>query len=86
MKPLSILLLLATLSVSGCATQAPAVELPGIANVVSPAPGILSAGLLATADIQRVRDAGVRQIIDLTPDAETPDFDEAAAVRAAGLA
>ena len=28
----------------------------------------------------------MRQIIDLTPDAETPDFDEAAVVRAAGLA
>lgn len=37
-------------------------------------------------DIARVREAGVRHVIDLTPDAETPDFDEAAAVRAAGLA
>lgn len=86
MKPLSLLILSAALSLSGCATQAPAVELPGIANAVSPAPGILSAGRLAPADIQRVRDAGVRQIIDLTPDAETPDFDESEAVRAAGLA
>jgi len=32
-----------------------------------------------------VRDAGIRHVIDLTPDAETPGFDEAAAVRAAGL-
>lgn len=86
MKPLSFLILIAALSVSGCATQIPAVELPGIADAVSPAPGILSAGRLRPADIQRVRDAGVRQIIDLTPDGETPDFDEAAAVRAAGLA
>lgn len=86
MKSFSLLMLIAALSVSGCATQAPAVELPGIADAVSPAPGILSAGRLAPEDIQRVRDAGVRQIIDLTPDAETPDFDEAAAVRAAGLA
>ncbi len=86
MKPLSLLMLVATLSVAGCAAQAPAVELPTIADAVSPAPGVLSAGRLAPADIQRVRDAGVRQIIDLTPDAETPDFDEAAAVRAAGIA
>lgn len=86
MKPLSLLLVLAALSVSGCATQAPAIELSGISDAVSPAPGILSAGRLAPADIERVRDAGVRQIIDLTPDAETPDFDEAAVVRAAGLA
>lgn len=37
-------------------------------------------------DIARVRDAGIRQVIDLIPDAETPDFDEAAGVSAAGLA
>lgn len=86
MKPLPLLMLAATFSVAGCTTQAPTIELPAIANAVSPAPGVLSAGRLAPADIQRVRNAGVRQIIDLTPDAETPDFDEAAAARVAGIA
>lgn len=86
MKSFSVLMLVATLSVAGCATQAPSIELPAVADAVSPAPGVVSAGRLAPADIQRVRDAGVRQIIDLTPDAETPDFDEAAAARAAGIA
>jgi uncharacterized protein (TIGR01244 family) len=86
MKRLPLFLLVSALSFAGCATQAPTTELPDIADVVSPAPGVLSAGRLALADIQRVRDAGIRQVIDLTPDAETPAFDEAAAVRAAGLA
>lgn len=86
MNSFSFLTLVAAFSVAGCATQVPAIDLLEIADVVSPAPGILSAGRLAPADIQRARDAGVRQIIDLTPDAETPDFDEAAAVRAAGIA
>lgn len=36
-------------------------------------------------DIARLREAGIREVIDLTPDAETPDFNESAAVRAAGL-
>jgi uncharacterized protein (TIGR01244 family) len=67
------------------AVQSPAIEVPAIADAVSPAPGVVSSGRLAPADIERVRDAGIRHIIDLTPDAETPDFDEAAAARAAGL-
>jgi len=33
-----------------------------------------------------VHNAGIRHVIDLTPDAETPDFDEAVAVRTDGLA
>jgi uncharacterized protein (TIGR01244 family) len=70
---------------TGCATQPPAGEVPAIADAVSPGPGVVSAGRLAPADIERIRDAGIRHVIDLTPDAETPDFDEAAAARAAGL-
>src|SRR3546814_19911545 len=52
---------------------------------MSPAPAIVSAGLLDADDISRVRDARILHVIDLTPDAETPDFDEAAAARTAGL-
>src|SRR5690606_40391195 len=37
-------------------------------------------------DLPALRAAGITHVIDLTPDAETPDFDEAAAVSAAGLA
>lgn len=86
MKLTSLLAFTAALALSGCATRPVATELPAVANAVSPEPGVVSAGRLAPADIGRVHDAGIRQVIDLTPDAETPDFDEAAAVRAAGLA
>ena len=86
MKLLPVLILVAAFLGTGCATHPTATALPAIAGAVSPAPGIVSAGRLVASDVQRGRDAGIRQIIDLTPDAETPDFDEAAAVRGAGLA
>lgn len=79
-------ILAAALALDGCAVQAPVQRLPAVSDAVSPAPGVLSAGRLGPADVYALRDAGVRQILDLTPDAETPDFDEAAAARAAGLA
>jgi len=69
---------------AGAASQT-AAALPELANGASPAPGIVSSGRLAPADIERLRAAGIRQVIDLTLDTETPDFDEAAAVRDAGL-
>lgn len=86
MKLIAPIVLAAALAGGGCATTAEPAPLPAIADAVSPAPGIVSAGRLQPDDIARVREAGVRHVIDLTPDAETPDFDEAAAVRAAGLA
>ena len=85
MKLIAPMVLAAALASGGCATTAEPSALPAIADAVSPAPGIVAAGRLEPADIARVREAGVRHVIDLTPDAETPDFDEAAAVRAAGL-
>ena len=86
MKPFAILALTVALSVTGCATPPLATQLPAVANAVSPEPGVVSTGRLAPVDIGRVREAGIRHVIDLTPDAETPDFDEAATVRTAGLA
>jgi uncharacterized protein (TIGR01244 family) len=85
MKPFP-LLVLAALGGAGCVSTGEPLVLPAVADALAPAPGIVSAGRLAPADIARVRDAGIRHVIDLTPDAETPHFDEAAAVRAAGLA
>lgn len=84
MKLIAPLVLTAALA-GGCATTAAPAPLPAIADAVAPVPGIVSAGRLQPGDIARVREAGIRHVIDLTPDAETPDFDEAAAVRAAGL-
>ena len=82
---------------AGCATQASlragaeavsmqkaggATVLEGLAN---PADGIRSGGRISAADLPALDAAGVRHVIDLTPDDETPDFDEAATVRAAGM-
>lgn len=86
MKLVPLITLAATLAGSGCSTAQHPVEPPDIPDAVSPAPGIVSAGRLAPSDIERVRAAGIGHVIDLTPDEETPGFDEAAAVRAAGLA
>lgn len=85
MKP-NPLIFAAALSLAACATPSSDSALPDIANARAPATGIVSAGRLAAEDIATLRDAGIRQVIDLTPDAETPDFDEASAVRDAGLA
>lgn len=81
----TVLLLAALIAAVGCASSPAPVALPAIDNATSPALGIVSAGRLASADIARLREAGIREVIDLTPDAETPDFDESAAVRTAGL-
>src|SRR3546814_2400534 len=85
MKPIPLLFLVVALAGPGCASATYPTALPTVADAVSPAPGIVSAGRLDADDISRVRDARIRHVIDLTPDAETPDFDEAAAARTAGL-
>jgi uncharacterized protein (TIGR01244 family) len=45
----------------------------------------VAAGKLEPADIAQLAAAGIKEVIDLRDDSETPDFDEAAAVRAAGM-
>ena len=78
--------LLATLlAMAGCSIAPVPPSPPPISGAVSPAPGVLVAGRIAGPDLERLRAAGIRQVIDLTPDAETPDFDEAAAAHASGL-
>lgn len=73
------------LALAGC-TAVPSSDTPAIAGAASPAPGVLAGGRIDAGDVHRLRAAGIRQVIDLTPDAETPTFDEAAAVRSAGMA
>jgi uncharacterized protein (TIGR01244 family) len=46
---------------------------------------VISAGRLKREDIGRLKEAGIEYVIDLTPDDETPDFDEASAVRSADI-
>lgn len=90
MKPSAALILAASvaaaLSAVGCASTPTVATLPPVTDAVLAAPGIVAAGRLRPGDVARVSEAGIRHVIDLTPDAETPQFDEAAAVRAAGLA
>src|SRR5690606_5013552 len=56
-----------------------------LSRFASPVDGIRSGGRIGAADLPALQAAGITRVIDLTPDAETPDFDEAAVVRAAGL-
>lgn len=91
------MLLAGTLAAAGCATHGGrqgvdevatmkeaggSTVLDGLAN---PVEGIRSGGRISAADLPALDAAGVRHVIDLTPDEETPDFDEASAVRAAGM-
>lgn len=78
------------LCAGGCATSHDAAR-PAMATTSSPAnlaiptPGVYSAGRLQPADLVWLRANGLRHVIDLTDDAETPDFDEAARVQALGV-
>lgn len=54
-------------------------------NAAAPADGIYTSGRISQDDIAKLEAAGIRHVIDLSRDGETPEFDEAAAVRAAGI-
>jgi uncharacterized protein (TIGR01244 family) len=83
---LEVLVLLATaLAATGCASDPAVTTLPPVANALVAAPGVVVAGRLQPGDLEGVSAAGIRHVIDLTPDVETPGFDEAEAVRAAGI-
>ncbi len=45
----------------------------------------VASGRLTSADVELLKRAGIVHVIDLSEDVETPDFDEASAVRAAGI-
>ena len=54
-------------------------------NVAFPAPHRVASGRLQADDMTALKRADIRNVIDLSVDSETPDFDEATAVRAAGI-
>jgi uncharacterized protein (TIGR01244 family) len=66
-------------------TQAEAARPDALDGFMSPAADIRSGGRISADDVPRLHAAGIRHVIDLTPDDETPGFDEAGAVRAAGM-
>src|SRR5690606_34987366 len=75
-------LLAAAMAMGNAAAHEP---VPELSNAVSPEQGVIAAGRIGPGEVAALRDAGFHHVIDLTPDAETPGFDEASAVRAAGL-
>lgn len=79
-------LLLACASIAFSATATPPTEaLQHLPNVAFPAPGRIASGRLQASDMAALQAAGVREVIDLSLDSETPDFDEAAAMQRAGI-
>ncbi len=59
--------------------------LDSLPNMSCHAPNMVASGRLDSADIAKLKSAGIHLVIDLSEDSETPYFDEAAAVRAAGI-
>ncbi len=54
-------------------------------NFAVQTPTLSTSGKLEAGDVMVVAKAGIRHVINLRPDSETPEFDEAAAVRDAGM-
>ncbi len=83
----AVLVVAIVLSVTACQSNVrTATVVPPLVNARSPEPGIVSSGRFGAADVAVIRDSGIRTVVDLSNDAETPTFDEASAVRDAGLA
>lgn len=65
--------------------SSPQTVLAGLPHVSFPAPHRIASGALQASDMPALRQAGVREVINLSAASETPGFDEAAAVRRAGI-
>lgn len=82
----TIALALAALALAGCASRSPSLtEMPALPQIAEPAKGVFTSGRLTEADVASIQRSGIREVIDLTLDSETPDFDEAAVARSQGL-
>lgn len=86
MRTLIVLSALAAGAV-GCAgiPPSPTAAPPALLNISTPEPGVFSSGRFAAADVPKLAASGVRHVIDLMREAETPDFDERAALARAGI-
>ncbi len=83
-RALSLLMLLAAVPTWAAETlDTPALH--ALPNSATPTARIVTAGRLQAQDIALVAKSGIRHVIDLTPDSETPDFDESSAVSNAGM-
>lgn len=72
------------MATAGAASPAQAV-LADLPHVSFPAPHRVASGALQASDMAKLKEAGVREVINLSAASETPNFDEAAAVRSAGI-
>lgn len=82
-----LMLACALAAAAQCAVgAAPEATLNGLPHVAYPASNRIASGRLQASDIAALQAAGVRDVIDLSVDSETPDFDEAAAMQHAGIA
>lgn len=79
---------LAALCAFGFASADPSAQngLANLPNVSFPAPHRVASGAVQASDIAALQKAGVKEVIDLRADSETPDFDEAAAMQKAHIA
>ena len=59
--------------------------LEALPNMSCHAPNLVASGRLHAADVAKLESAGIRVVINLGEESETPDFDEAAALKAAGI-
>ena len=81
-----LLLSLCMLSASAAATCTVGGKiLETLPNMSCHAPNLVASGRLEAADVAKLERAGIRVVIDLSENSETPDFDEAAALKRAGI-
>jgi uncharacterized protein (TIGR01244 family) len=73
------------LGVAGGASEPNGAFLEGLQNVQRPQANWVVSGALNQADVENLRKAGVKHVIDLRTEEESPDFDEARAVAEQGL-
>jgi len=77
--------LLLALPAGAFADTSGAAALADLPHVSFPAPQRVASGRLQADDLPALQRAGIRHVIDLSVDSETPDFDEADSMRAAGI-
>jgi uncharacterized protein (TIGR01244 family) len=78
-------LMLSLIPLAGHAATPAEAALAGLPHVSFPAPHRVASGRLQAGDVAALKRAGIEQVIDLSVDSETPGFDEAAAMREAGI-
>lgn len=77
--------LLTLVTLAACAAAPNRTALSGLSHVSFPAAQRVASGAIAAHDVAVLKDAGIRAVISLRAPDETPEFDEAAALRAAGI-